>query len=77
MTDALARLQHEVASCRKCPRLVAWREEVARTKVARFADEEYWGQARNSGIPSSGGMVYWDTGMGPQLVPDQPGGSWP
>ncbi len=44
MTDALARLQHEVASCRKCPRLVAWREEVARTKVARFADEEYWGR---------------------------------
>jgi len=44
VTDALARLQHEVASCRKCPRLVAWREEVARTKVARFADEEYWGR---------------------------------
>jgi uracil-DNA glycosylase family 4 len=41
---ALAALHDEVASCRRCPRLVAWREEVARTRVARFADWEYWGR---------------------------------
>jgi uracil-DNA glycosylase len=30
--------------CRACPRLVAWREEVARVKRAAFADQEYWGR---------------------------------
>jgi uracil-DNA glycosylase family 4 len=33
-----------VACCRACPRLVTWREEVARTKRASFATEEYWGR---------------------------------
>lgn len=33
-----------VVSCRACPRLVRWREEVAQTKRAAFADEEYWGR---------------------------------
>jgi len=41
---ALTALSKEVSTCRRCPRLVAWREEVARTRVARFADEEYWGR---------------------------------
>jgi uracil-DNA glycosylase family 4 len=40
----LARLRREVISCRRCPRLVAWREQVARDKRAAFADEEYWGR---------------------------------
>jgi uracil-DNA glycosylase family 4 len=40
----LAAITGEVVDCRACPRLVAWREEVARTKVARFAGEEYWGR---------------------------------
>ncbi len=31
-------------ACRACPRLVEWREEVARTKRAAFADQEYWGR---------------------------------
>ncbi|MGV7942480.1 uracil-DNA glycosylase, partial [Mycobacterium kansasii] len=31
-----------ICSCRACPRLVAWREEVARVKRAAFADETYW-----------------------------------
>jgi len=39
--EAIAR---EVVVCRACPRLVAWRERVAREKVARFADEQYWGR---------------------------------
>ena len=30
--------------CRACPRLVTWREEVARVKRASFADQEYWGR---------------------------------
>jgi uracil-DNA glycosylase family 4 len=42
---ALAAIRDEIVACRACPRLVAWREEAARTKVARFADQEYWGRA--------------------------------
>jgi uracil-DNA glycosylase family 4 len=40
----MARLEAEIVECRACPRLVAWREEVARTKRASFRDEEYWGR---------------------------------
>jgi uracil-DNA glycosylase len=40
----LSTLDREVTGCRKCPRLVAWREEVARVKRAAFADQEYWGR---------------------------------
>ncbi len=41
----LAVLDARVADCRACPRLVAWREEVARTRRAAFADQAYWGRA--------------------------------
>jgi uracil-DNA glycosylase family 4 len=41
---SLAELHREVISCRRCPRLVAWREEVARAKRAAYAAEEYWGR---------------------------------
>ena len=41
---ALAALEAEIVACRRCPRLVEWRERVARDKVARFADEPYWGR---------------------------------
>ena len=44
MTSALEELEREVISCRRCPRLVAWREEVARVKRAAYRDEEYWGR---------------------------------
>jgi uracil-DNA glycosylase family 4 len=40
----LAALEREIISCRACPRLVAWREEVARVKRASFAGETYWGR---------------------------------
>jgi uracil-DNA glycosylase len=40
----LAGLDHAVAECRACPRLVAWREEVAATRRAAFRDEVYWGR---------------------------------
>ncbi len=42
--EALEELRAEVVACRRCPRLVAWREEIARTKTARFADQPYWGR---------------------------------
>lgn len=32
----------EVIACRKCPRLVAWREEVGRVKRRAYRDQEYW-----------------------------------
>ena len=41
---ALAGLDAAVADCRACPRLVAWREQVARDKRAAYRDEEYWGR---------------------------------
>ena len=41
---ALAALEAEVVACRRCPRLVAWREQVARERRAAFAHEEYWGR---------------------------------
>jgi len=41
---ALAELTAEITACRQCPRLVEWRERVARDKVARFRGETYWGR---------------------------------
>jgi uracil-DNA glycosylase family 4 len=41
---ALEALEDEIVTCRRCPRLVAWREEVARTKRAAFRDMDYWGR---------------------------------
>lgn len=43
MTD-LGTLDAEVSVCRACPRLVAWRTEVATTKRRAYADEPYWGR---------------------------------
>ena len=40
--EALSRLALEVVSCRRCPRLVAWREQTAVEKRAAFASEDYW-----------------------------------
>ncbi|MGB9184028.1 MAG: uracil-DNA glycosylase [Solirubrobacteraceae bacterium] len=42
--DGLAALEGEIVECRLCPRLVSWREEVARVKRAAFAGQEYWGR---------------------------------
>nr|MBA3524589.1 uracil-DNA glycosylase [Geodermatophilaceae bacterium] len=39
----LAQLDSRVEGCRACPRLVAWREEVAATPRASFAGQTYWG----------------------------------
>ena len=42
--DSLERVTAEITSCVACPRLVEWRELVAREKRASFRDEEYWGR---------------------------------
>lgn len=41
---ALRALTDEIVACRACPRLVEWRELVAREKRAAFRDETYWGR---------------------------------
>ncbi|HEX4222181.1 MAG TPA: uracil-DNA glycosylase [Pseudonocardiaceae bacterium] len=46
----LDQLNAALVDCRACPRLVAWREEVARVKRASFADQDYWGRP----VPSFG-----------------------
>ena len=40
--DSLDRLTEQIVSCRACPRLVAWREQVGVDKRAAFRDEHYW-----------------------------------
>jgi uracil-DNA glycosylase family 4 len=48
--DSLPHLAADVSSCRLCPRLVAWREQVAVEKRAAFRGEDYWGR----GVPGFG-----------------------
>jgi uracil-DNA glycosylase len=40
----LAQLERQIVDCRRCPRLVEWRERVAREKRAAFRDQTYWGR---------------------------------
>jgi uracil-DNA glycosylase family 4 len=42
MADSLERVTAEIVECRKCPRLVAWREQVGREKRAAFKSDDYW-----------------------------------
>jgi len=44
MPDSLVRVSREVVRCERCPRLRLWCREVARTKVKRYRDQEYWGR---------------------------------
>ena len=59
----LAALDAEIVGCRRCPRLVEWREEVARTKRASYADEDYWGRP----VPGFGAAqpLIWIVGLAP------------
>jgi uracil-DNA glycosylase len=50
VSDSIELIANDVATCRACPRLVQWREQVARDKRAAYADEEYWGR----GVPGFG-----------------------
>jgi uracil-DNA glycosylase family 4 len=43
-SEELAALEREIVFCRRCPRLVAWREKVAREKRAAYSGETYWGR---------------------------------
>jgi uracil-DNA glycosylase family 4 len=42
--DTLQLLNQQIESCRLCPRLVEWREQVAREKRKAYRDQEYWGK---------------------------------
>lgn len=42
--DSLQELNEQIVGCRKCPRLVEWRERVAREKKRMYRSEEYWGK---------------------------------
>ncbi len=53
LAAALHVLSDEIVSCRRCDRLVAWREQTAADKRAAFADEEYWGR----GVPGFGDLA--------------------
>lgn len=54
----LTLLSAEISGCRACPRLVAWREEVAATKRASFASWDYWGRpVPGFGDPRAGIVV--------------------
>ncbi|HXN54807.1 MAG TPA: uracil-DNA glycosylase [Myxococcales bacterium] len=51
-------LHRELVECRACPRLVAWREEVARIKVRRFRDWTYWARpVPGFGDPAAGLLI--------------------
>ena len=54
----LERITAEIVGCRSCPRLVEWRERVAREKTVRFADQTYWGRpVPGFGDPAAGILV--------------------
>jgi len=44
MDNSLDEIEQALIACRRCPRLVAWREEVARVKRKAYRDQEYWGR---------------------------------
>jgi uracil-DNA glycosylase family 4 len=65
----LLQLVQQVVDCRACPRLVEWREKVAREKRAAFADQEYWGRP----VPPFGDPDGWLLIVG--LAPAAHGGN--
>ncbi len=72
----LDELTSEITRCRRCPRLVAWREEVAAERRAAFADQDYWGRP----VPGFGdpgpGWRWWGWHRRP-TAGTGPGGSSP
>ena len=56
--EELAVLEREIVACRRCPRLVEWRERAAREKRAAYADWTYWGRpVPGFGDPDAGVVV--------------------
>jgi uracil-DNA glycosylase family 4 len=66
---SLAELQARVSVCRACPRLVAWREDVARTGRRAYRGQPYWGRP----VPSWGDDQAWLLVLG--LAPAAHGGN--
>ena len=59
MAASLPALERQITACRRCPRLVDWREQVARERRAAFAYETYWGRAvPGFGDPRARVLVY-------------------
>lgn len=55
----LTALEAEITACRRCPRLVEWRERVARERRASYKDETYWGRpVPGFGDPDAGVVVF-------------------
>lgn len=51
-------LNERIVACRACPRLVEWRERVAREKTKRFAEDDYWGRpVPNFGDPEATHLI--------------------
>lgn len=63
MKDSLRRLERDVVACGRCPRLRRWCTKVAREKVKRFAQDEYWGRP----VPGFGDPAarLWIVGLAP------------
>src|SRR3989440_8728986 len=58
MADSLERVTAEIVECRKCPRLVAWREQVGREKRAAFKSDDYWARPVSGfGDPNARALV--------------------
>lgn len=56
--SSIAELNADIVDCFACPRLVAWREQVARDKRASYADDDYWGRpVPGFGDPAAGVLV--------------------
>ena len=57
---ALTLLQETISDCTRCPRLTTYRREVAREKVKRFKDWDYWGRPiPGFGDSKSAGVCPW------------------
>ncbi|AKH82026.1 uracil-DNA glycosylase [Streptomyces sp. CNQ-509] len=56
-TRTVAELDGRLCECRSCPRLVAWREEVAATKRKAYADWDYWGRPVPGFGPADAAML--------------------
>jgi len=65
----LASLERQVISCRACPRLVRWRERVARVRRRAYRTERYWGRP----VPGFGDPRAWLLVVG--LAPGAHGGN--
>lgn len=59
----LIKLNTEITNCRKCLRLVQWREKIAREKTKRFSDWDYWGRPVTGFGDAEGGL--WIIGLAP------------